>query len=137
MRGSGRPRAPTSRMNVWPWCGSAALAFSSMPSQAVVTNRRSKICSDKDRAARLPRRNPDGTDALAFRRIGVDAGTAPARVPDQSFGIDHGPVEAAYPAAMIEQRHGISGRHGVSGIDRDAMKDTFATIGEIGRGTVG
>src|SRR5260370_26668861 len=40
--GCARPRAPTSRMNVLPWLGSAALACSFIPSQAVVTSSRSK-----------------------------------------------------------------------------------------------
>src|SRR5436189_6248090 len=54
-----------------------------------------EIAADKYRAARLPRRNPDGADTVAFRRIGVNAGSAPARVPDQSFGIDDRAVETA------------------------------------------
>src|SRR4051794_40681301 len=42
-RGSARPRAPTSRMKVLPWCGSAVLACSSIPSHADVTSSRSKF----------------------------------------------------------------------------------------------
>src|SRR5450631_3462383 len=44
---------------------------------------------------------------------------------------------AACPAAMVIEYRRISGRQGIRRVDGDAIKDTLAAIGEIGRCTIG
>src|SRR5712671_2967581 len=120
-RGSGRPTAPTSRMNVMPCCGSAALAGAPIPSLAVVTSNRSKFLPTKT------------------GQLGWLAGTriVRARSPSGVYASMHEPpqraVETARPAAMVVECRGISDRHGIRRIDGDAMKNALAGIGEVGR----
>src|SRR5882762_5805500 len=94
-RGSGRPTAPTSRMNVMPCCGSAALARAPIPSLAVVTSSRSKFLPTKTgqlgwlAGTRIVRaRSPSGVYASmheppqrAFQISPCASTTAPSRPP--------------------------------------------------------
>src|SRR5437868_942937 len=82
--------------------GAPRIVLHTLPSRRDEQAR--EVRSDESGTAGLPRRYAQAAQLFAVRTVDVDAAPAPARIPDQAFGIDHRAVDTAATRPADQRR---------------------------------